>query len=224
MKKPYLILVIVLAGLGGCAHYQAEPLNSKTTLLNQVPHLVIQPQEMPLPELAAHPFNPDDGLDMTEVAILAVLNNPDLKVVRDERGITSAQLMAAGILPNPQLTAGLDSPLNGGSATMNAFNIGLNYDLNALITRQAAIDAARADSRKVDLTVLWQEWQVVQQARLLFVKSRAEEKMRPILQSVPGLFCRPVSANPKGPETRGSDPGNSRCRSNLLAGSHLASE
>ena len=71
---------------------------------------------MPLPELAVHPFNPDDGLDMTEVAILAVINNPDLKVARDERGLARAQLMAAGILPNPQLTAGLDSPLNGGSA------------------------------------------------------------------------------------------------------------
>ena len=158
---------------------------------------------MPLPELAAHPFNPDDGLDMTEVAILAVLNNPDLKVARDEQGIARAQLMAAGILPNPQLTGGLDFPLNGDPALVNAFNMGLNYDLNALITRNAAIDAARADRLKVDLTVLWQEWQVVQQARLLFVKSRAEEKMRPILESYRGLFCGPVSANPKGPETMG---------------------
>jgi outer membrane protein TolC len=87
------------------------------------------------------------------------------------------------------LTGGLDFPLNGDSALMNAFNLGLNYDLNALIARNAAIDAARADSLKVDLTVLWQEWQVVQQARLLFVKSRAEEKMRPILQSYQAFFA-----------------------------------
>ena len=189
MKSFFLIVFLTLAGLGGCAHYQPHPLNSQPTLLDHLPHLVVPVQQMPLPELAAHPFDPDDGLDMTEVAILAVINNPDLKVVRDERGMARAQLLAAGILPNPQLTAGLDSPLNGGSATMNAFTMGLNYDLNALITRNAAIDAARADSRKVDLTVLWQEWQVVQQARLLFVKSRAEEKMRPILQSYRDFFA-----------------------------------
>ncbi len=189
MKKTYLILSVLLAGFCGCAHYQAKPLNFQATLLNQVPHLVIQPQNMPLPELAAHPFNPDDGLDMEEVAILAVVNNPDLKVARDERGLARAQLLAAGILPNPQLTAGLDSPLNGGSSTMNAFNMGLNYDLNALITRNAAIDTAQADNLKVDLTVLWQEWQVVQQARLLFIQSRAEEKMKPILQSYQAFFA-----------------------------------
>ena len=48
--------------------------------------------------------------------------------------------------------------------------------MTALITRNAAIDAARSDRLKVDLSVLWQEWQVVQQARLLFVKSRAKKK------------------------------------------------
>jgi outer membrane protein TolC len=189
LKNPYLIWVIVLAGLGGCAHYEAEPLNTRPSLLEQVPHLVVQAQQMPLPDLAGYPFNPDDGLDMGEVAILAVVNNPDLKAARDERRIARAQLLAAGILPNPQFTGGLDFPVNGDPTLVNAYNMGLNYDLNALIIRNAAMDAARADSLKIDLTVLWQEWQVVQQARLLFVKSRAEEKMRPILQSYQAFFA-----------------------------------
>jgi outer membrane protein TolC len=189
LKNPYWNWVIVLAGLGGCAHYQAEPLNTHPSLLEQVPHLVVQAQQMPLPDLAGHPFNPYDGLDMGEVAILAVVNNPDLKAARDERRIARAQLLAAGILPNPQFTGGLDFPVNGDPTLVNAFNMGLNYDLNALIIRNAAMDAARADSLKIDLTVLWQEWQVVQQARLLFVKSRAEEKMRPILQSYQAFFA-----------------------------------
>ena len=101
---------------------------------------------------------------------------------------------------------------------MNAFTMGLNYDLNALITRNAAIDAARADRLKVDLTVLWQEWQVVQQARLLFVKSRVRRKMRPILQSYQAFFADQYRRTPKGPEKWGPDYGNSRCRSYSLAG------
>ena len=190
MKNTYLIMLIALAGLSGCAHYQPKPLVTRPDLLNRVPHLVIQPQKMPLPELAAHAFNPDDGLDMTEVAILAVVNNAELKAARDERGLARAQLLAAGILPNPQFTWGLDFPLNSDpGGVMTAFNLGINYDLQALITRNAAMDAAQAHSLKIDLTVLWQEWQVVQQARLLFIESRIEEKMRPILQSYQAFFA-----------------------------------
>jgi outer membrane protein, heavy metal efflux system len=190
LKNIHLIMWLALAGLAGCAHYQPRPLQTQSDLLDRVPHLVIQAQKMPLPELATHPFNPDDGLDMTEVAILAVVNNGDLKATRDERGLARAQLLAAGILPNPQFTGGLDFPLNSDpGGVMTAFNLGLNYDLKALITRNAVIDAARAHGLQVDLSVLWQEWQVVQQVRLLFLKNIMGEKKRPVLQSYQAFFA-----------------------------------
>ncbi len=188
MLKRRFSLFLLFFVLTSCASYQARPLNTKPTLLSEVPHLVVHAGQMPLPELAAHPFNPDDGLDMTEVAILAVMNNPDLKVTRDERGIAQAELMAAGVLPNPQLTAGMDHPTNGGPGTMNAFNAGLSYDIGALLTRNASVNAARANSLKLNLTVLWQEWQVVQQARLLFVSSIEQQKMMQELQVYRDLF------------------------------------
>ena len=188
MRPRHLFSLLLLTALSGCASYQTKPLNTQPTLLHEVPHLIIDTKRLPLPELAAHPFNPDDGLDMTEVAILAVVNNPELRVARDEKGIAEAQLLAAGILPNPQLTAGIDHPTNGGPGYMNAFNLGLSYDINKLITRNAAVNAARANGLKVDLTVLWQEWQVVQQARLLFVKSITQEKLMSELQSYRELF------------------------------------
>ena len=183
LSKRHLFLCLLFSALTACASYQARPLNTKPTLLNEVPHLVVHAGQMPLPELNAHPFNPDDGLDMTEVAMLAVVNNPDLKIVRNEGRIAQAQLMAAGVLPNPQLAAGVDHPTNGGPGTMNAFNLGLSYDISALLTHNAAVNAARANSRKMDMTVLWQEWQVVQQARLLFVNSMEQEKLMRELQS-----------------------------------------
>ncbi|MBI3753499.1 MAG: TolC family protein [Deltaproteobacteria bacterium] len=183
MQKRYFLLFILVIGLFGCVSYQVKPLNTQPTLLHKVPHLIIDTKRLPLPELAAHPFNPDDGMDMTEVTILAVVNNPALKIARDEKGIAEAQLMTAGILPNPQITAGIDHPTNGGPGSMDAFNFGLSYDINKLITRNAAIDAARANKLRIDLTVLWQEWQVVQQARLLFVKSLEQDKLMHLLQA-----------------------------------------
>jgi outer membrane protein TolC len=177
MLTRYLCLCLLCSLLFGCASYQAKPLNTKPTLLNEVPRTRANTGQMSLTELTAHPVNPDDGLDMTEVAILAVINNPELKVARDERSIAQAELMAARVLPNPQLTAGIDHPTNGGPGTMNAFNAGLSYDIGALLTRNASINASRANSLKLNLTVLWQEWQVVQQARLLFVSSTEQQKM-----------------------------------------------
>lgn len=188
MQKRLLCLCLLSFALSSCVSYQARQLNTKPTLLSEVPHLIVNAGQMPLPELAAHPFNPDDGLDMTEVAILAVLNNPDLKVVLDERNIAKAELLAAGVLPNPQLTAGMDHPTNGGPGTMNAFNAGLSYDIGALITRNASVNASRANSLKLNLTVLWQEWQVVQQARLLFVSSMEQQKMMQELNVYRDLF------------------------------------
>ena len=89
------LIIIALITLSACASYHAKPLSTQPTLLREVPHFAVHVNQMPLPELAAHPFNPDDGLDMMEVAMLAVANNPDLKAVRDESGIAHAELMAA---------------------------------------------------------------------------------------------------------------------------------
>jgi outer membrane protein TolC len=173
--------------LSACASYHAKPLATRPNLLLEVPHLAVPLAHMPMQELAVHPFNPDDGLDMTEIAMLAVANNPDLKAIRDERGIAQAELTAAGILPNPQLSAGLDRP-GKGQGLVNGFNLGLDYDVGALAGRGAGIDAAAANRTSIDLSVLWQEWQVAQRACLLFVDSVEQKKQMKELEAVRELL------------------------------------
>lgn len=182
MKKTCLIILPLLTWISGCSLYHVQPLTSTTSFLSSVPHLVVKADSMPLPELAAHTFNPDDGLDMTEIAILAVVNNADLKAARYAHGVAQAQLMAAGVLPNPQLTAGLDHPTTSGPGLMNAFNFGISYDIGALIVRSSALGAARSGVDKIDWGILWQEWQVVQKSRLLFIQITGQEKIRELMQ------------------------------------------
>ncbi len=136
---------------------------------------------MPLPELATHLFDPSDGLDMTEVAMLAVAHNPDLKVARDEAGISRAQAFAAGLLPDPQLAGTRDVPTNGDATNTTGFSIGLSYDVNALLTHSAVKRAAEATRRQTDLNLLWLEWLVVAKARLLFAQSLAQQKLLAVL-------------------------------------------
>ena len=100
-------------------------------------------------------------------AILAVIANPDLRALRDKKGLAQAQLLQAGILPNPQVSFSLDIPQAGATeGSVKAYNLGLNWDLVSLVTRNAKMAAARNQAASVDLEVAWQEWQVAQSPRL----------------------------------------------------------
>ncbi|HYK80514.1 MAG TPA: hypothetical protein VEU95_12840, partial [Micropepsaceae bacterium] len=83
--------------LTGCATYEPVPLPEKVDLADRLPGQVVQP------------------LDMDAISTVAVLNNPDLKAARRKSGVAEAQAFAAGILPNPDLTANLDPASGGGS-------------------------------------------------------------------------------------------------------------
>jgi outer membrane protein TolC len=107
-------------------------------------------------------------LTVTQVSLLAVQNNPDLRAVRAQHGVAQAQVLQAGLLPNPQFT-GAFLPLLAGVGTTPAYNAGLSEDIRSLITLSSSRAAARASAGQVDAQILWQEWQVIGQARLLAV-------------------------------------------------------
>jgi outer membrane protein, heavy metal efflux system len=187
-KHNRLSAVLLLMLLAGCASYHPKPLATNPALLDSVPHLTIDSSAMPLPELASHRFDPSDGLDMTEVATLAVVNNPDLKAARDEAGISRAQAFAAGLLPAPTVSFSEDFPSPGGEGLTNAYGVGLSIDVKALVTRSARKAAAGEEVRKTDLNILWQEWQVVGQVRLLFVQSVYQQRLMDILKQGEAIF------------------------------------
>ncbi|QRX81666.1 TolC family protein [Glaciimonas sp. PAMC28666] len=191
-----VISVLILLSLGGCASYQALPLNDQSNLLTHIPALTIDARQLSLPELGAHSFAPaPDGLDMTDIAILAVLNNPDLKSARNDAHIAHAQAFSASLLPNPQLAlsdAFVSSPVPGSTP---AFGIGPSYDFGALLTHSALRKAANAESDKTDLSLLWQEWQVIAQARMLFIKLTQGEKLMRILQEQRDEFAQRSQRN-----------------------------
>ena len=180
-----LIVTIVTA----CATYQPQPLPSVPDLETRVPRLKVDVRQLPLPMLRSHPFNPKDGLDMTEAAILAVINNPDLKARRREAGIAGAQLFNARLLPDPQVSLSGAHPTSGPPPLSNAYGIGLNYDLITLVTRGTGIRAAQAAARQVDLEILWQEWLMVQQARTLFVQSVLQACKLDLLHKARALYA-----------------------------------
>ncbi len=182
-------MLVILVLVGACATYKPQPLPEGADLETQVPRLKIDVRQLPLPLLRSYPFDPENGLDMTEAAILAVINNPELKARRREAEVAQAQLFDAGLLPDPQISLNGAYPTSGPPPLSDAFGFGLNYDLMALVFGDVKIAVSQAAARQVDLEILWQEWQVVQQARILFVQSILEAHKLALLRGAQSLYA-----------------------------------
>ncbi|WP_284334377.1 TolC family protein [Dyella flagellata] len=153
--------------LTGCATYSPLPLGEGQGA-KDVAHLSVDTSTMPLPALRSHPFDLSHGMDVTDVAILAVANSPDLKVMRDQLGVAKAQAFQAGLLPDPQISLNqeyLTHPIPG-FRTSSAY--GISEDITSLLLRSTRKAAANAQAEQVNLDLLWAEWQTIAQARQLF--------------------------------------------------------
>ncbi|MDE3016944.1 MAG: TolC family protein, partial [Pseudomonadota bacterium] len=177
-----MFVICFLFGLSGCAAYHSEPLPHTPAFGKTPADVEVDASKLDVPSLQSYLFNAADGLDMTETAILAVLNNPDLKLARDDAAVSHAQAFAAGLLPDPQFTPAEDLTMPSGPGLYNAYTLGLSYDISALIKFPSALRAEHAEYKKIDLTLLWQELQTISQARLLFAKTLAQDKTLAILK------------------------------------------
>ena len=178
---------VLCLALAACSSYQPLPLTEPGA--PTLAHVEVDARALALPVLQAHRFDPSDGLDIVEVAMLAVANNGDLKLARDDAAVAHAQAFAAGLLPDPQLALSRDLSDSGGTDTTRAFSLGLSYDINALLLHASSHNAAEADARKTDLNLLWQEWQVMSQAQLLFVRLQQGQKTMRVLEDTRTLFA-----------------------------------
>jgi len=184
ISLPLLVLVLNLI-LGGCARYQSFPLPGGSPLVANVARL---DTELPRGSSGIHPVNLADGLDLDEIAVLAAVNDPDLRARRAALGIAQAQVLAAGLFPDPQISAGWDFPTSHMTGLVNGWGLALNYDFIALLTRPARLEAARRHQDKIHLQILWQEWQVIRQARTLAVRYQLEIERLKRLEAVLTLY------------------------------------
>lgn len=174
------IIAVTTLVLGGCASYTPKPLTHGLSLAPSVERL-----KSANTKTAARS---DKGLSLDEVAVLAVNNNPDLKAKRQQLGVGKAQLYAAGLIPDPQLSASLDFPTGATAGLVNAYGIGLGYDLIPLISRGAQVQSELAAVQQVNLQLLWEEWQVSQQARSLAVRWASEARQLKLLRQMRDLY------------------------------------
>ncbi|MEQ9451607.1 MAG: TolC family protein [Pseudomonadales bacterium] len=174
--------------LSGCAGYQTVPLPDDAVLPGSLNSFSHERSELPLIDVR-------DGVDMNEVSIVSIVTNPDLIAARKREGVAKAQLFATRLLPDPQISIGVDHPTSDNPGLSDARNASLNYDLLALLTRSPAVRAQKLAAVQVRMEIVWQEWQVAQQARWFFVRERSEALKLTLLQQAKLQFERRQSAS-----------------------------
>lgn len=166
-RKCLILASVTVVLLYGCQSYVPLPLDRQAKLAGRLSELEFGNAPRPL--------------SIEAVSIIAVANNPDLTAARAERGIAAAQVLQAGILPNPSLGAGYAFFL-GGPGTTDAITASLTEDVKSLVTLSARRRSAAAAAQQVNASLLWQEWQTIGKARLLFVDIVEGEKHHRLLE------------------------------------------
>lgn len=159
---------LTLVLLAACATYTPLPLDGRAALSDRVEKLDRATDSLP------------ERLSMDDVVMLTLRNNPDLVAARAQRGLARAQVLAAGIVPNPSLS-GSYGFLLGGPGTTAALAAGVSQDLKSLVTLSSNRASARHAAREIDSSLLWQEWQTIAKARLLAVDLMEGEKLRQVI-------------------------------------------
>ena len=153
-----LSISIFTAGLRAESPLQAEPSIEKI-LRVPVSHF----QNPSAEQLSLHLGR---GIGPDDAAAIALYSNPALRAIRDRRGLAVAQVIQAGILPNPIVSYERDFVSGGNTKdTTTGYNFTADWEFTALIPYLPKQTAARKNFRAVDLDVAWQEWQIAMNAR-----------------------------------------------------------
>ncbi len=194
-------LALVGVSLAGCVTYKARPLPTGVDLAASADQLKVDLARLRVAPLKPIRIDPSDGLDPTEVAVLAVLNNSDLVAKRKALKVSDAQVFAAGLLPDPQVSASVDKPV-AGPDTNTAYSFGATMDLAGLLATVYARRSAKLTAREADLNLIWSEWTTAQQARQLAETALANEARADYLRKVLGLAADRYAKSSRALERR----------------------
>ena len=168
--------------LGACASYSPAPLPTSPSTGPRVADLKVDTSRLRLEPLKSIKVDARDGLDPDELAVLAVLNSPDLRARRAAAKVSQAQVFDAGLLPDPQIDLSADFPTTPGAKI--AYTAALALDIQGLLTRSATLAAAKASARQADLDLVWAEWSTAQDARQLAQTALTDEARADALRRV----------------------------------------
>lgn len=179
------VLALPLALFGaGCAGYERMPLAEQDIYREiqaiQLGALRTANSESTSTSVGPAAFDASDGLSLDEAIAVALCLNPDLRAFRKERGVAEGELIAAGLLPNPELAV---TWLHIEHFTKSLATSGFDVALNWAPPRPGELGAkqARAQARidEVKAQIVGEEWRFAALVREGYAALlAAEERLR----------------------------------------------
>ncbi len=183
-----LALVVLAAG---CRTYEPIPLDPDgewSALVKRERHLAVdsdpllrrnteEPQWIPL----SSEIDASDGISLSEASTIALFYNPAIVQARHAANVTSAQLLQAGLLENPDLFVG---PRFSTRSSDVVLPISLSWEIPLWGKRSAEEDVAQAQSRRSTLDLQVQELQVLVDVRHAYVRLWRVSRELAVLQSL----------------------------------------
>ncbi len=188
-QLPLTVPGLALMAILGCATYHPLPLDRQAERRALAPPdmraVTVEAARIRHPLLEPVHLDLAQGLTPDQAAVVAVLTNPQLRVARDQRGLVQAQVIQAGLLPNPVASYRQDIPTGGNDrGKVTGYDTQLGFDLTSLLTYALRREAAGAQAQAVDLDIAWQEWQVAQAVRMAAFHILALREELPLARSV----------------------------------------
>jgi outer membrane protein TolC len=185
----------------GCAAYEEKPLDAAAELAalraRAVPAAIVERAVPRWEEPATVAFNPTDGLDEAELVSLALTQNPQLAARRLALGEAQAQLIIAGVWPNPELQAGYRPGLSAPGYSVDADFL---FDLLRPWERAARKKAAAAVIDETSAGVASAEWDLAARVRSQHVEVLFAESSLAVLEEEAELRRRVLDLVRRGKE------------------------
>jgi cobalt-zinc-cadmium efflux system outer membrane protein len=188
-NAPRLLPLLASAFLvAGCGSYQRRPLVEQDIFreLQGIRLEALRPATNEPTSTAPAGFDASDGLSADEAVAVALFLNPDLRAFRKERGVAEGELIAAGLLSNPELQV---TWLHIEHFTRSLATSGFDLALNWAPPRPGELGAkqARAEARidQVKAQIAGEEWRLAVTVREAFIALlAAEERLRLVESSL----------------------------------------
>jgi outer membrane protein TolC len=166
-------LVVATVSLAACSSgYQPHPLADREVLadLRAIRLESLHPACPSSSAAGPTTFDVRDGLSIDESVAVALCVNPGLRAFRATRGEAEGELVAAGILPNPELELSwLHIQDFTKSLATGAIGLGVSWQPLRPGERAAKRAAASARIGKVQEEIAGEEWRVATETRKAFV-------------------------------------------------------
>jgi len=179
----WMVLPLMLVA---CTSYRQQPL--PTAAVDDIvapptwPELLVRVADLHHPRLPATTIDPAGPFTPAQLAVMAVVMNPGLRARRAERSLADAQVLQAGILPNPTLALGADLAVS--SPESRGSSLGVGWDFTGLITRGAKRASAQAHAEQVALDIAWEEWLIAASTTQAAVRLAGAEQRLAVLHGL----------------------------------------